>query len=196
VRILHTAGSCYDSALNEMNLLVMLLASMLLVLLLVLAWLVAKPLPTEVSLANESRIEDLLPSHARHLPQLRQAFASADSRFMRAKVSKEDKRLWEEERRQVLRGFLGALAEDFVRLNRLSRLVASISPHAPKRYRIERIWLSVCFRLTYWMVSIRVSLGRLRAMNQLVRLAELVGILSAHAETGMAQLETESSPAN
>lgn len=175
-----------------MSFVALLIACATFLVLAALIWLVSKPLGEEISLSVESKIEDLVPLHTQHFPQLRQALESADSRYVRQNANAELHRMWQEERRQILRSFLAGLAEDFARLERLARIIASLSPRFSRRQELARIWLSVRFRLTYRIISIWISVGGTGVARQLRYLTELVGNLSARTEAGMIQLESRS----
>lgn len=166
-------------------------AGVALLLLLVIVWLVIKPLPNE-RLQPGAKIEELIPLHSQHFPQLRQALASADGQYIRRKTSKEVERQWREERRRILHGFLDGLAEDFVRLDQFARLVASHSEHFSRREEFERAWLSLRFRLGYRIMSMRIATGSLGSVTQMGRLTQLLGSFSARAEAAMARLEIAS----
>jgi len=155
-----------------------------------IGWLLGKPLPKETSLDLGNQIEELLPLHSQHFPQLRQALESTDLQYVRRKTSRETERTWREERRRILRSFLDGLAEDFARLDRLSRVVASLSPRFSRREELERVWLSMRFRFGYRIISMRISSGTFASVHQLRRMTELIGNLSALAEAAMARLET------
>lgn len=158
-----------------------------------IGWLVLKPLPKEASAGLVNNIEELLPLHSRHFPQVRQALASADAQYVRRRASQETERMWREERRRILRSFLDGLAEDFARLDRLSRMVASLSPRFSRREEIERAWLSLRFRLNYRMTVLRISLGGPGSASQVSHMTELVANLSSRAEAAMTRLEVASS---
>jgi hypothetical protein len=175
-----------------MNLVVLLTTCATLLILGAMVWLIGKPLPEENSLSPGSKIEDLVPLHTPHFPQLRQALESADNRYVRQKANPAVHRMWQEERRQILRSFLAGLAEDFARLDRLARIVASLTPRFSRREELVRIWLSLRFRLTYRIVSLRISLGGVSSARQLSYLTQLVGSLSAQAEAAMIRLESRS----
>jgi len=162
-----------------------------LLLLLVIVWLVIKPLPNE-TLQPAAKIEELIPLHSPHFPQLRQALASADGQYIRRKTSKEVERQWREERRRILQAFLNGLVEDFVRLDRFARLVASHSEHFSRREEFERAWLGLRFRLGYRIMSMRIATGSLGSVAQMGRLTQLLGSFSARAEAAMARLEIAS----
>jgi hypothetical protein len=167
---------------------VIVFAALSLLLLLAIGWLVLRPLPKETA-RPESTLEELLPLHSPHFPQLRQALASADTQYVRRKTSKEVARQWREERQRILQAFLDGLVEDFVRLDQFARLVASHSPHFSRREELERVWLSLRFRLGYRIMSMRIASGSLESVRQMGRLTELVGNLSALAETAITRLE-------
>jgi hypothetical protein len=175
-----------------MSLVVLLITCATLIILAALVWLVSKPLPEETSLSLGSKIEDLVPLHTQHFPQLRQALESADNRYVRQKANAAVHRMWREERRRILKSFLAGLAEDFARLDRLARIVASLTPRFSRREELAYIWLSLRFRLTYRIVSIRISAGGAGSVRQLSYLTEIVGNLSARAEEAMVRLESRS----
>lgn len=175
-----------------MNVVVLSIACVTLLILAALVWLAGKPLSEETSLRFGSRIEDLVPLHTQHFPQLRQALESADNRFVRQKVHSRFLRAWQAERRQILRSFLRGLAEDFARLTRLAQIVTSLNPRFSRRRELERVWLSLRFRLAYRIVVIWISVGGAGSARQLRYLTELVGSLSARAEAGMIRLEGRS----
>ena len=171
----------------SLTIIVFTLASLLL--LGAIGGLLLKPLPKETSLDLGNQIEELLPLHSQHFPQLRQALESTDLQYVRRKTSRETERTWREERRRILRSFLDGLAEDFARLDRLSRVVASLSPRISRREELERVWLSMRFRFGYRIISTKISVGNLASAQQLRRMTELIGNLSALAEAAMARLE-------
>lgn len=155
------------------------------------AWLLGRRLPEERE-EGEKNIEDLLPSHTQHLPQLRPSLALADRRYIRQKASKEIARTWRADRRKILRSFLSGVAQDFVRLERLASVVGCLSPDVPRNEEIRRAWLRFRFRISYRVVSMEIAAGRPSSMGRLARLTELVGNLSAYAENAVERLETDS----
>jgi hypothetical protein len=154
------------------------------------AWLLGRRLLEEREDA-EKNIENLLPSHTQHLPQLRQSLDLADRRYIRQKASKEIARKWRADRQKILRSFLSGVAQDFVRLERLASVVGCLSPDVPKNEEIRRAWLRFRFRISYRVLSMEIAAGRPCSMERLARLTELVGNLSANAENAMERLETD-----
>lgn len=155
--------------------------------------LALKPLPNEMA-QRKTTIEELTPLHSVHFPQLRQALESADIEYIRRHTSKEAERLWREERGRILQAFLNGLAEDFLRLDQFTRLVALHSAYVRPREELERALLSLRFRIGYRVTSMRIKTGCLRPYRQIRRLMDLIGNLSARVESSMALLETASLP--
>lgn len=148
-----------------------------------------RPLAEERSAGLVNKIEDLLPLHSQHLPQLRQSLASADTRYVRRRTSEDIERMWREERRQIVEQFLSGVAADFARIERLAKVVASLAPESSKRDEVFRVWLRFRFRVFYRFLSRRITSGRLVSIGPLIHLTNLVANLSANAERAMEQLE-------
>ena len=151
--------------------------------------------PASKSVQKELRgkvaIEELLPLHCRHFPQIRQALSQRDDEFLRGRISRVELKKWRDERRNVLRQFLLGLGEDFVRLDRLAKTVAALSPEVSRAQEAERVWLSLRFRILYRLVGLRLFAGW-PSLPQLARLTEMVGSFAARVEAAMAALEKTS----
>jgi len=162
-------------------------------LLLTLLWLLRQPAPKSIQkqLHGKVEIEELFPLHCRHFPQIRQALSIADEEFLRGRVQRDVLKKWRVERRNVLRQFLLGLGEDFVRLDRLARTVAALSPKVSRSRETERLWLSLRFRVLYRLVNLRLYTGWI-SLPQLTRLTEMVSSFAAQVEAGMAALEKTS----
>jgi hypothetical protein len=172
-----------------MNPLVGLLAMECVFFVLALCWMAMWPLPEETSAEPGDNIEDLLPLHTQHFPQLKQSLDSADKQYISRKVSRELERSWREERGRILKSFVEGLARDFGRVIRLGRLVDSIAPSAAKPEGMERFWLGLRFRLHFRILSLWISKDGPVAVWQVQRLTATVGCLSALAEAGMLRQE-------
>ncbi|MGH9683430.1 MAG: hypothetical protein ACRD4S_07450 [Candidatus Acidiferrales bacterium] len=160
--------------------------------LLAIAWLVCKPLPAETARDVDGPIEELAALHSRRLPQLRQSLDPADASYVQRRLCPAKERQWRRERRKIVRDFIEGLAEDFARIDRLARTVASLSPALSRRQEIERIGLSLRFRVGYRIVCVRLALGELESRRQITALAELIGNMAAQTEAAMAQLQEAS----
>jgi len=170
-------------------------ASIAVALLVTLLWLLRQPAPKSIQkeLRGKVEIEELFPLHCRCFPQIRQALSMRDEEFLSSRVSRQDLKKWRGERRAVLRQFLLGLGEDFIRLDRLARMVAALSPEISRAGETERVWLSVRFRILYRFVSLRLYTGW-ASLSQLTRLTEMVGSFAAQVEAGMAAFEKTSAP--
>ena len=155
----------------------------------ILIWLISKPLPEESGFQVVSRIEDLVPLHSQHFPQLRQALDLTDSRYMRQKATPDLLRKWRDDRRRILMAFVAGLGEDFAKLDRLGRTVASLSPKLSRREELKRIWLNLRFRVNIRFVKFWIHAGGTRPLMRLRYLTTLLGDLSARTEAAMARLE-------
>src|SRR6202162_1506053 len=111
-----------------MNTLLLLCAGAVVGLLFGLGRQASKPLAEEKSARLINNIEDLLPSHSQHLPQLRQSLASTDTRYVRRNTSEEVEHMWREERRQIVARFLRGVAADFARTEQFAKVVGSLHP--------------------------------------------------------------------
>jgi hypothetical protein len=151
--------------------------------------LLSKPLPEEMSTGFETKIENLLPSHSQHLPQLRQSLASTDTRYVRRNTSLEAEHMWREERRQIVARFLRGVAADFARTEQFAKVVASLTPNPSIRNEVFRAWLRFRFRASYRLFSRWITAGKPLSIGPLIHLTNLVANLSAYAENAMEQLE-------
>jgi hypothetical protein len=167
----------------------LLCAFLIPLLLLGVAWILNRPLGEETTLNPGETIEDLLPLHSRHFPQLRQSLDSADARYIRRRVSKELERSWSAERRQIVRDYLTGLAGDFARVLRLAGIMDSLAPKILKQNAVERYWLRVRFRFLYRAIMVCMSAGGPGVLRQIARLTAYVGSLSALEEAAMERLE-------
>ena len=149
----------------------------------------SKPLPEEISAELENRIENLLPLHSQHLPQLRQSLASNDTRYVRRNTSEEVEHVWRDERRQIVARFLSGVAADFARTERLATVVASIAPASSKGDEVFRAWVRFRFRICYRLLSSWISAGRPLSIGPLILLTNLVANLSVYTEDAMEHLE-------
>ena len=83
--------------------------------------------------------------------------------------------------------YLRGLREDFSRLNRLGRVVASLSPRVERRREWERLVLLCRFELLYLLVSLNLRMGG-RATHELRRLTGVVGSLASQMEKAISAL--------
>jgi hypothetical protein len=174
---------------TAMNFAGILFASLIPLIVFGVAWIFGRPLAEETSPHPAETIEDLLPLHTRHFPQLRRSLDSADARYIHRKISKELERSWCCGRRQIVRDYLTGLAGDFARVLRLAGIVDSLSPTISRRNVVGRYWLALRFRFFYRVIALCMSAGGPRMLRQIARLTAYVGSLSALEEAAMERLE-------
>jgi hypothetical protein len=127
------------------------------------------------------------PKHYRYFPQIRQALSAGDDQYLREVAPPEIAQQVFRERRAVARNFLRGLHEDFSNLERLGRIVASLSPVVSRQQESERILLGLQFRLLYGLVWLHLSTGRV-PLGQIEHLTELIGRFALRMEQSMAQI--------
>jgi hypothetical protein len=132
-------------------------------------------------------MESALPKHYRFFPQIRQALSAGDDKYLREVAPPHIARQVLRERRAVAKRFLRGLHEDFSSLERLARMVASLSPVVSREQETERVLLGFRFRLLYALVWLRLSTGRV-PLQQIEHLTELVGRLALRMEQAMAEI--------
>jgi hypothetical protein len=66
-------------------------------------------------------------------------------------------------------------------------MVASLSPVLSRQQELERVLLSLRFRLLYSLVQMRLFTGRV-PIGQIERLTELIGRLALRMEQAMAEI--------
>ena len=156
--------------------------------LLALAWFLARPLSQE-SLATRRALPDgPPPKNAQHFPQLRHPLACNHSPYVKLYTSPQTEKHWRNDRRDVLQGFLFSLGEDFARLQQLAALTSALSPKESAQRRSVPLSLPLQFRANYRLATLLLRMRSPASTPRIIRLAELLGILSAHTEASMAKL--------
>jgi hypothetical protein len=132
-------------------------------------------------------MESALPKHYRFFPQIRQALSDRDAQYLREVMPPHIAQQVLRERRAVARRFLSGLHEDFSSLERLARMVASLSPVISRQQETERLLLGLRFRLLYVLVWLRLSTGSV-PVQEIEHLTELIGRLALRMEQAMAEI--------
>lgn len=158
-----------------MTLPVSLLLGFAAILLLLLAWVLrdsGRPTPAESSgdLGSE---EESGRSHVTYYAQIQQAIAAEDFAFLASRGSRALAGRVRKERRRIALTYLSCLRHDFLKLWRLARVIASMSPEIAARQEIARLRLGVGFTLRYEMLRLKLRFGfaplpELGALNQVV----------------------------
>jgi len=165
------------------------------IVLVVAIWIVVRPLRAESKLGPDAsaKIETLVAKHCTHFAQMRQALASEDIDFIRRRLPKKDAARLKQERLRALQKYLDAIGEDFARLDRMARILTSLSPKVERRDELERLRLEIQFRLLFRAARLRVLLGVGVGVPTLGHLADVVAGLSRQVESLSAWQQTAES---
>lgn len=165
-----------------------------LILVLALAWFLARPLPQEIAANLGQAVENLLIQHARHFPQLRHSLAGTDSPYVQLHASPQIEQRWRGDRQQVLQDFLFALGDDFARLGQLASLANAMLPKELAKQESIPLDLLLQFRANYRIASLLLRMRSPACTPRITKLAELLGNLSAHTEARVARLTSVPGP--
>lgn len=156
-------------------------------------WLLFGAPTNEPALSVDAlQIERLLSTTCHHFPQIRQMLELEDRQFMRMRTPRHIERKWCAERRRILKQYLRGLGQDFVRVQRLARLIATLSPEIRKGQEWEWLWLALQFHFSYRMLALKLALGSF-SPEGLAGLTEMIAGLTSELENRMA-LIAEHSP--
>lgn len=155
--------------------------------LLALAWLLLSPQwKGAVADPHLLDIEKLQNLHCRHFPQIGQLLRKEDLAFMQKVAPADLIRSWKRERARILRRYLNQLTQDFVRLERLARSLAALSPAISRRQEWEWLKLGIQFRFLFALVAIRIRFGSI-SFHHLARLTDLIVVQATTLEIRISQ---------
>lgn len=163
-----------------------------LLLLVGLSALLARPLRAEADFRamGPAQMEKLGVSHFVNCKQVSRALAEEDFALVRTRLPSQSSTRMRHERRALVRNYVVQLGRDFARIDRLARIVASLSPRVDRTQEFERLRLELKFRCLYRLVLVRLSVNGDISAEGLARLANLVGAFARRVETAMAWKET------
>jgi hypothetical protein len=122
-----------------------------------------------------------------YFPQVKQALAADDFAFLASRASRLLVRRVRRERRRIALAYLACLRNDFRKLWRLARAIASLSPQVGATQELARLRLGLAFTLRYEMIRIKFLLG-FAPLPALGSLSEVVSRLAIRLETTMRDL--------
>lgn len=131
--------------------------------------------------------ENLDCGHVTYFPQVKQALAPEDFAFLASRGSRELTQMVSRERRKIALAYLACLRCDFLKLWRLARVIASMSPKVGVAQEIERLRLGLAFSWRYEAIRIKFLFG-FAPLPELGSLSEVVSTLSIRLETAMNDL--------
>ncbi|HYL86372.1 MAG TPA: hypothetical protein VE263_19260 [Candidatus Angelobacter sp.] len=161
--------------------------SVVVVLLLLLAWALRRPGLPARSAKGPWQLGATGGAHVDFLAQVRQALASEDAEFLqRTSVPGLSKRVRRERRRVALK-YLRALRRDFESLLRMAKVIAALSPEIGVGQELERLRLTMIFLWRFRMVQLSLYAGYI-PLPQMDALSNLISGLSVRLEAAMKQL--------
>jgi hypothetical protein len=125
--------------------------------------------------------------HVSYFPQVRRALASEDLAFLSSRGSREFTRRVRKERRKIGLAYLACLRLDFLKLWRLARVIASMSPKVGVGQELARLRLGLAFSMRYEVIRIKFFFG-FAPLPELGFLSDVVSRLSFRLETAMSNL--------
>lgn len=130
---------------------------------------------------------NLAARHYQYFPQIRRALSSEDTRYLLEAAPPQVGKRVIRERRAIARRFLQGLHEDFSKLARLGRVIASLSPVVSREQEMERLFLVLKFQTLYVLVWLQIGSGIL-PLERLEALTRLVGRFASRMEDAVAEI--------
>ena len=156
----------------------------------ILIW-IARPRRDTAKTANTSsqhNLEPVVPRHYRFFPQIHQALSAGDRQYLlRGRASTCCQAIFARRKRAIARRFLVGLCEDFSELERLARMVATLSPVISRGQETERILINLKFHMLYGLVWLRLSGGRM-PLDEIGHLTDLVAHLALRMDRAISEI--------
>jgi hypothetical protein len=152
-----------------------------------LAWAIGKPRNRKRPIDGPASLEQVGRRHTTYLPLIRQALSRTDFVYLVTHGSRELAVRVRAERRRVVLSYLANLRDDHLRLVRVAKVVAVLSPEVASAQELERAWLTVQFMSRYQILRVEVYAGLL-SLRSLDALSHMVSDLAVRVETAMNEL--------
>lgn len=165
----------------------LLLIGFAVLVLLVLVWVLRDPRKHASSDGDPDSSEEFGQGHVGYFPQVRQALAAEDFAFLSSRGSPQLARRVRRERRKIALAYVACLRGDFLRLWRLARVIASMSPQVGVGQELARLRLGLIFSIRYEMIRVKFVIG-FSPLPELGSLSDVVSRLSIRLETAMKNL--------
>ena len=169
-----------------MNYSVAAFASIGLLLLLAMAWLVFSAIRRQPRVVrDESRERECI--HISKLPQIKQALADSDFIYLENQGYPVLAKRIQKERRRIALNYLACLRVEFEKLLRLARMVAAMSPNLAVAQEVHGLRLNLEFSYRYYLIYFRMvsGIGPLKAIGSL---SNMVSALTIRMETAISEL--------
>ena len=156
-------------------------------LLVVLVWVLRDPRKLNKPDDDLASNEEWGQRHVAYFPQVRQAIDRKDFEFLALRgLPKLTKRV-RKERRRIALAYLACIRADFLKLWRLARVIAAMSPQVGAAEEFARLRMGLAFSLRYEIIRIKFFFG-IAPLPELGSLSEVVSRLSVRLETAMKSL--------
>jgi hypothetical protein len=165
----------------------LLLIAFAVLMLLLLVWVLRDPRKQAKPDSDPESSEEFGQRHVGYFSQVRQALAAEDFAFLASRGSPQLARRLRRERRKIALAYLACLRGDFLRLWRLARVIASMSPEVGVGQELARLRLGLIFSFRYEMIRVKIVFG-LSPLPDLGSLSDVVSRLSIRLETAMKNL--------
>lgn len=152
-----------------------------------LFWALRSPAKANFFDADAKLAESLGRQHLAYFPQIQRAIRADDFDFLALRGSARLARRVRKERRSVTLRYLACLRAEFMKLWRLARVVAAMSPHVAPMGEFERFRLGVAFNLRCELLRVKFVLG-FSPVPDFRALSQAVSKLAIRMETAMSEL--------
>ena len=156
-------------------------------LLLILAWVLRDPRKLATPPSDLDCAEEAHRRHVTYFPQVKRAVAPEDFAFLASCGSRALAQTVRKERRAIALAYLACLRNDFMRLWRLARVIASMSQQVGVAPELERLFLVARFSWRYEVIRLKFLLG-FAPLPDLSSLSDVVSRLSVRLDTAMRDL--------
>jgi hypothetical protein len=161
-------------------------ASIGLLLLLAMAWLVFSAMRRQPRvIRDENRESECI--HISKLPQIKQALSDADFIYLNERGYPALAKRIQKERRRIALNYLTCLRVEFEKLLRLARLVASLSPNLAMAQEVQGVRLNLEFWYRYYLIYFRLVSG-IAPLQAIGSLSNMVSALTIRMETAISEL--------
>jgi hypothetical protein len=137
--------------------------------------------------------DSLLPQNYKYFPQVCRALSEEDARYLQLRAAPAVRHSALQARRSVALNFLTGLKDDYHKLDRLARVLASLAPAANQQREAQRIWLAFKFGFRWRVVWLEIWSGA-APITQLQSMAGFIGGLAAQMQLSMNVLQESADP--
>ena len=137
--------------------------------------------------AEANSAEEFGRRHVTYFPQVRQAISAEDFGYLSRRGSRGLARRVRKERRKIALAYLTFLRSDFLKLWKLARVIASMSPEVGISQEIVRLRIGLTFSLRYELIRTKFILG-FSPIPEIGSLSEVVSRLAIRLENAMQDL--------